>query len=76
MLDDCRQWLDDCETARHTLLVPAVAYYEALRELEVREASIQIQRLKAYCLHPDTVLRKAAPEGEPLLLPIVALSGS
>jgi predicted nucleic acid-binding protein len=34
-------------------MVPAIAYYEALRELELRAATAQIKRLKAFCLHPD-----------------------
>jgi len=51
--DRCRQWLNDCETAGHTLLVPAIAYYEAWRELEQREAASQIARLRAFCLLPS-----------------------
>jgi len=49
----CRQWLDDCQAAGCTVLVPAVAYYEALRELELRGAMSQIRRLREFCLHPD-----------------------
>lgn len=33
--------------------MPAIAYYEALRELELREAHQQIARLQAFCLQPD-----------------------
>lgn len=50
--DQCRQWIDDCEDAGHTILVPAIAYYEVLRELEQRQAKSQIERLKAFCLLP------------------------
>ena len=49
----CRQWIDDCEKSGISLLVPAVAYYEALRELELRSASSQIARLKGFCLRSD-----------------------
>ena len=30
----CRQWLRDCNAAGHRLIVPAIAYYETLREFE------------------------------------------
>ena len=50
--DQCRQWVEDCENAGHTVLVPAIAYYEALRELEQRQATNQIERLKDFCLLP------------------------
>src|SRR5262249_21737559 len=29
----CRAWITDCERAGALLLVPAIAYYEALREI-------------------------------------------
>jgi predicted nucleic acid-binding protein len=48
--DQCHQWVDDCEVAGHTILVPAICYYEALRELEQRQATNQIERLKDFCL--------------------------
>lgn len=51
--DQYRQWVENCETARHSVLVPAIAYYEARRELEQRQAASQIARLRAYCLHPN-----------------------
>lgn len=50
--DQCHQWVRDCEAAGHTVLVPAIAYYEALRELEQRQATSQITRLKTFCLQP------------------------
>jgi len=53
LLDRCRQWIDDCEAAGNKVVVPAVAYYEALRELELREAHSQTRRLRAFCLHID-----------------------
>jgi predicted nucleic acid-binding protein len=52
LLDQCRQWIEACETAGHRILVPAIAYYEALRELELRQAARQIARLQAFCLQP------------------------
>src|SRR5579872_4456408 len=51
--DQCHEWVDACEAAGHTILVPAIAYYEALRELEQRQARSQAERLKAFCLLPD-----------------------
>lgn len=50
--DRCHEWIDDCENAGHTVLVPAIAYYEALREFEQRRATGQIARLKVFCLPP------------------------
>jgi predicted nucleic acid-binding protein len=52
VLDQCRQWIEACEAAGHRILVPAIAYYEALRELELRQAATQIARLQAFCLQP------------------------
>jgi toxin FitB len=49
--DQCRQWIGECEEAGHTVLVPAICYYETLRELEQRQATLQIERLKDFCLH-------------------------
>jgi predicted nucleic acid-binding protein len=48
--DLCQKWVDECEDAGHTVLVPAITYYEALRELEQRQAKSQIERLKDFCL--------------------------
>lgn len=52
LLDQCRDWVDACEAAGHRVLVPAISYYEVLRELELRQAASQIARLKAFCLQP------------------------
>jgi predicted nucleic acid-binding protein len=54
--DRCREWIDRCADAGHVILVPAIAYYEALRELELRQASGQIARLQAYCRRPTRFL--------------------
>ncbi len=51
--DRCREWVYACEKAGHTVLVPAICYYEALRELEQRGAKSQIERLRAFCLSQD-----------------------
>jgi hypothetical protein len=50
LLDQCRQWIGACEAAGHRILVPAISYFEALRELELLQAVSQIGRLKAFCL--------------------------
>lgn len=57
LLDRCRRWLDDCEAAGHSIVVPAISYYEALREMEMRQAAGQIARLKAFCLDDKRFLR-------------------
>ena len=48
-LDRCRHWVEDCIAAGHRVVVPAVNYYEALRELERLQAARQIARLRAFC---------------------------
>ena len=50
--DRCRRWIDECELAGHNVMVPAVVYYEVLRELELRQAHSQIARFKKFSLHP------------------------
>ena len=45
--DLCHQWINDCEAAGHSILVPAIVYYEVLRELELRQATAQMVQLKA-----------------------------
>jgi hypothetical protein len=70
VLDQCRQWIEACEAAGHRILVPAIAYYEALRELELRQAATQIARLQAFCLQPRRFipLTTTLPQGSPTLL--------
>ena len=53
MLDQCHNWINEREAAGHRILVPAIASYEALRELELLGAEQQIRRLKAFCLQPS-----------------------
>lgn len=48
----CRQWLTACERAGATILVPAIAYYEVLREIERRAATSQRRRLRQYVFQP------------------------
>lgn len=50
LLDECRQWMNACDMAGHQILIPAISYYEVLRELEMRRATSQIARLKTFCL--------------------------
>ena len=47
--DHCRQWILDCISAGNSVRVPAIAYYETLRELERLSATAQILRLKTFC---------------------------
>lgn len=49
----CRQWLTDCEQNGATILVPAIIYYETLREIERRKATTQRRRLVEYCFMPS-----------------------
>jgi hypothetical protein len=48
----CRTWLTECERAGAMVLVPAIAYYECLLEIERRRASAQKTRLQQYCFQP------------------------
>ena len=50
---DCRRWLTACERGGVQILVPAIAYYEVLREVERRTATGQGRRLREYCFQPD-----------------------
>jgi len=50
--DRCREWINECEIAGHQIMIPAISYFEALRELEQRQATNQILRLKRFCLQP------------------------
>jgi predicted nucleic acid-binding protein len=52
----CRQWLAACERNGANVLVPAIAYYETLREIERRKATAQRTRLIEYCFQPDRFL--------------------
>jgi hypothetical protein len=48
----CRQWMEDCQSVGITFLVPAIAYYEEVRELYQRQAPAKIARLEAFCFNP------------------------
>src|SRR6185436_6978176 len=54
--EQCRQWLTDCERAGAFMLVPAIAYYEELREFERRQAVRKIERFQAYCFQPGRLI--------------------
>ena len=54
--DHCYGWIEDCEAAGHRIVIPAICYYETLRELERRQATSQIIRLKRFCLQPRRFL--------------------
>lgn len=49
MLDSCRSWIKECIRTGNRIIVPAITYYEVLRELERLNASTQIARLKSFC---------------------------
>lgn len=49
MTESCRDWLRDCVLSGNSILVPAIAYYETLRELERLNAQAQVVRLKQFC---------------------------
>ena len=49
----CRQWMEDCQAAGTTFIVPAIAYYEEVRELYQRQAFSKIVRFQKFCFEPD-----------------------
>jgi predicted nucleic acid-binding protein len=44
----CREWIGDCEHSGTVILVPAICYYEALRELKRRNAVSKVRRLQEF----------------------------
>jgi len=54
--DACRQWVADCHRAGHTILAPAIAYYEVARELERAGNTTGLMRLDAFCSVPGCYL--------------------
>ena len=50
---ECRQWMQDCEKRGTEFLVPAIAYYEVAREMEMRQALRQVTRLQNFCFDPN-----------------------
>ena len=44
-----RQWLTECSASGLSFIVPAIAYYEAIREMELRNAARQIERFQNFC---------------------------
>ena len=59
----CRQWMTDCERAGSVLLVPAIAFYEEVREMERRQASRQIARLQNFCFDPTRFIPLTTAHG-------------
>jgi predicted nucleic acid-binding protein len=47
-VDECQEWLDRCNIAGHRIVVPSICYYETVRELERRQAAVQILRLHEF----------------------------
>ena len=47
--ETCYQWILDCAAAGNRVVIPAVCYYEALREMERRNAKSKIARLRQFC---------------------------
>ena len=46
----CRDWVYRCIRAGNLVFVPAICYYETLREMERRNAQVKIQHLRQFCL--------------------------
>jgi hypothetical protein len=49
MLDLCRNWITRRTLVGHSVVVPAICYYETLRELERQGAVSQIARPRRFC---------------------------
>ncbi|HEY3332316.1 MAG TPA: hypothetical protein VGK19_19965 [Capsulimonadaceae bacterium] len=49
----CRHWIEHCESMGAAVLVPAITYYEVLREIELRGAGTQLQRLQSFCFNAN-----------------------
>jgi predicted nucleic acid-binding protein len=49
LTDQCREWVINCVSAGNPVRVPAIIYYETLRELERLNAPAQIPHLKGFC---------------------------
>jgi len=50
---ECRRWMLHCEASGTEFLVPAISYYEVVREMEQRQAMGQIKRFQNFCFDPD-----------------------
>lgn len=48
-LNLCHRWIRDCVDAGNRIVVPAISYYESIRELERLDARTQLSRLRAFC---------------------------
>lgn len=49
LTDRCHNWVLQCLAQNHRVYVPAIVYYETLRELERLGATAQIARLRLFC---------------------------
>lgn len=49
LLDQRHAWVKGCVQAGNQVVVPAISFYEVLRELERLNATAQIARLRAFC---------------------------
>lgn len=54
--DACRRWVAECRRAGHTIIAPAIAYYEVARELERAGNAAGLSRLDAFCNIPGCYL--------------------
>jgi hypothetical protein len=53
LTDQCGRWIISCIANGHRVLVPAIAHYETLRELERMGATAQIVRLRNFCFSEE-----------------------
>lgn len=47
--EECHQWIKSCLQAGNEIIVPSLAYYEAMRELKRLDATSQIARITRFC---------------------------
>ena len=52
----CRRWMADCEANGTILIVPAICYYEEVRELYRRQATSKIARFQNFCFDVNRFL--------------------
>jgi predicted nucleic acid-binding protein len=58
----CRQWIRDCEAAGTVFIVPAITYYEVVRDFYQRKAPAKIARLQNFCFDPTRFLPLATDD--------------
>ena len=47
--DRAQLWVIECIEKQNTIVIPAICYYECIREYKRNNAFAQLQRLKVYC---------------------------